>query len=348
MSMNRAIICTSQVPLVRFGGTEALVDRLQKALQERGLQVDVVRIPFRHYPKSEILKGHLIWRLLDLSESEGDKIDLVIATKFPSFLVQHPNKVTWLVHQFRQAYDWVGTHLSAFDPNEDRPLLQAIHQMDTKALAESRRLFAISRNVAARLARYNGLQAIPLYPPPQHEGLYRNEGYGDFVLSPSRLSDLKRIHLLIEALALTRSGARCVIVGEGQEEASLKRLVKERGLVGRVEFLGGLESQRLLEYYANCFAVFFAPYDEDYGLVTLEAFKSHKPVLTAADSGGVLEFVEHGFTGCVAPTGSPQEFADYIDRLFSNRELCRTLGEAGREKVRDITWKRTIDQLLGI
>jgi len=347
MSNYRAIICTSQVPLVRFGGTEALVDRLQQALQGRGLQVDVVRIPFRHYPKSEILKGHLMWRLLNLSESEGNKIDLVIATKFPSFLVQHPNKVTWLVHQFRQAYDWVGTPLSAFDPNEDRSLLQAIRHMDTKALAESRRLFAISRNVAARLARYNGLQAVPLYPPPQFEGQYRSEGYGDFVLSPSRLSDLKRIHLLVEALALTRSMVRCVIVGEGQEEAALKNLVRERGLGGRVEFLGGVESERLLYLYANCLAVFFAPYDEDYGLVTLEAFKSHKPVLTAADSGGVLEFVEDGLTGCVAPTGSPQEFAGYIDRLFADRALCRSLGDAGYDKVRDITWERTIDQLLG-
>ena len=139
MSVKNILICTSQVPL-RYGGTEILVDRLREALNQRGFQVDVVSIPFRDYPNKEILKGHLVWRLLDLTESDGQKVDMVIATKFPSYLVQHPNKVTWLVHQFRQAYDFVGTKLSPFAGTpEDKSLLPVIHRLDTAALGESRR-----------------------------------------------------------------------------------------------------------------------------------------------------------------------------------------------------------------
>ena len=346
MKVESILICTSQVPL-HYGGTEVLVLSLQQALRKRGFRVDVVNIPFRHYPVEEVLKGHLVWRLMNLTESDGEKVDMVIATKFPSYLVQHPNKVTWLVHQFRQAYDFVGTELSPF-PNEEDPLLQTIRRLDTASLAESRRLFAISANVALRLARYNGLQAKPLYPPPQHEGLYHNTGYGDYVLSIGRLNYLKRLSTLIEAMALTKSAARCLIVGEGPEEAKLKRLAKDRGVEAKVEFLGFVDEPHLLDLYAGCFAFFFAPYDEDYGLVTLEAFNSEKPIIAAADSGGVLEFVEDGENGYVAPRGSPEEFAEYIDRLYADRALCQRLGQAGRERVRDITWERTIDQLLGV
>ena len=348
MSIQNILICTSQVPL-RYGGTESLVQSLRDALAKRGFQADVVSIPFRDYPNTEILKGHLVWRLLDLTESDGLKVDLVIATKFPSYLVQHPNKVTWLVHQFRQAYDFVGTNLSPFaDTPEDKSLLRAIHHLDTAALAESRRLFAISDNVAKRLKRYNGLQATPLYPPPQHEGLYRNSGYGDYLLSIGRLNLLKRVDLLVEAMGLTRSGARCLIVGEGPEEPKLRKLVRERGIEDKVEFVGFVDEKRLLDLYAGCFAFFFAPYDEDYGLVTLEAFNSQKPVITAADSGGVLEFVEDGRTGYVISAERPEQFAACIDRLYADRALCKTLGQAGYEKVRDITWDRTVDQLLGL
>jgi glycosyltransferase involved in cell wall biosynthesis len=348
MSIQNILICTGQVPL-RYGGNEILVQSLRKALLDRGFQVDVVSIPFRDYPNQEILKGHLVWRLLDLTESDGQKVDLVIATKFPSYLVQHPNKVTWLVHQFRQAYDFVGTDLSPFtNSQEDNELRAVIRRLDTQGLSESRRLFAISGNVARRLARYNGLQATTLYPPPQHEGLYRNDGYGDYVLSIGRLNRLKRVELLIEAMARTKSAARCLIVGEGPEEEGLKRLVKERRIADRVEFLGFVDEPHLLDLYAGCFAFFFAPYDEDYGLVTLEAFKSQKPVISASDSGGVLEFVEHGQNGLVAAPEAAAEFADHIDRLYGDRALCQKLGQAGFERVRDITWDRTVDQLVGL
>jgi glycosyltransferase involved in cell wall biosynthesis len=243
----------------------------------------------------------------------------------------------------------VGTQFSQFaNSEEDNALRRVICRLDTAAFKESKRLFAISGNVAKRLARYNGLQAIPLYPPPQHEGLYRNDGYGDYILAVSRLNRWKRLDLLVQAMALTRQPARCLIVGEGPEEERLKRLIQEHKLGDRVELLGFVDDQRLLHLYANCFAFFFAPYDEDYGLVTLEAFKSQKPVITAGDSGGVLEFVEDGRNGCIASTGSAAEFAAYIDRLYADRTLCQKLGQAGYDKVRDITWDRTVDQLLGL
>jgi len=346
MPCKRIAICTAQIPF-EHGGAEILAESSVRELRKRGYAVDLVRVPFRWYPKEEILKGYLAWRLLDLTESEGKPIDLVIALKFPSFAVRHPNKIVWLVQQFRQAYDLFSTEHSYFTTSpEDERLRQCIHRIDTQTLAESRRRFAISRNVAQRLARYNGLQAEPLYPPPTHEGLYRNDGYGNYVLVVNRLNVIKRTHLIIKAIAHVRGGARLLIAGRGPEEQRLKDLTHRLGATERVEFLGYVDGNMLLDLYANCFALFYGPLDEDYGLATVEAFKSQKPVLTMADSGGVLEFVEDGYTGYVVLPTDLRQLAARIDELYADRERCRRMGMQGYQAVEHINWDQTIQRLV--
>ena len=77
----------------------------------RGYQAELVSVPFKWYPKEEILPHAAAWRLLDLSESNGRPVDLVIASKFPTYFVRHPRKVAWLIHQYRAAYELCGTRL---------------------------------------------------------------------------------------------------------------------------------------------------------------------------------------------------------------------------------------------
>lgn len=112
------LICNAQVPFAR-GGAEMLAEGLRDALNARGHNAEIVALPFKWYPKTEIFKSALAWRMLDLTESNGVPVDRIIATKFPSYAARHPNKYVWLVHQLRQAYDWYGTSLSDFSP-EDR------------------------------------------------------------------------------------------------------------------------------------------------------------------------------------------------------------------------------------
>ena len=97
--------------------------------------------------------------------------------------------------------------------------------------------------------------------------------------------------------------------------------------------------------YATCFAVFYAPLDEDYGYTTVEAFQAAKPVITATDSGGVLEFVEDGVTGCVAPP-DPSALAERIAELFEHKERCKERGRAGQRAVASIRWDITVERLL--
>lgn len=341
----RIAICAVQVPFER-GGAEVLVEGLRRQLVARGHSVDVVSLPVKWYPGERLLSSCLQWRMLDLSEANGRPIDLVIATKFPSYVIKHANKVTWLVHQHRQAYDWYGTALSDFSPTpESARLRQSIIQVDQRSLSESRRLFAISRNVADRLQRFNGLHAGVLYPPTLHEGMLRCDGYGDTVVCVSRLDAAKRIDLLVRAMRSVPTAVRCVIAGTGPDRERLEKLSVSLGLADRVRFAGWVDDETLLRLFAECFAVFYAPLDEDYGYATVEAFQAAKPVVTASDSGGVLEFVEHDVTGCVAAP-EPAALAAQIARLHADKALCARLGQAGKERVAPIRWDAAIAQLL--
>ncbi len=343
----RVAICATQVPYVR-GGAEIHVETLRQELVRRAFDAEVISLPFSCTTRVELLKSSLAWRLIDLKSGDGVPIDLVIATRFPSYLIEHPNKVVWLIHQFRQAYELVGTRFSDFgQSDDDREVLSMIRAMDYRTLSEARALFSNARNTAERLKRFNDLEATPLYPPPKLIERYHHGEFGDYLFAVGRLDPIKRFDLLIRAMEQTRSGARCLIAGEGNQRPELERMIRERGLERRVELLGFVSDERLIELYAGCFAVCYAPYDEDFGYVTIEAFKSGKPVITADDSGGVLEFAADGENGYVCPSGSPGQFGRRIDALYEDRELARRLGQAGERAVVSISWDHVIRSLTG-
>ena len=343
--MKSVLVCAAQAPFVT-GGAEIHVRELVKSLAGRGFRVDVVSVPFHAHPPSEVARQALAWRLLELRQTSGESVDLVIPTKFPSYLVRHHRKVAWVFHQYREAYDLLGTELSPLGAGpEDQQVVETIRAMDNAALAECRTIFTNSRNVADRLARYNGIAATPLYPPPQQLGRYRCDGYGDFLLAPGRLERAKRPELALRALALTATDARLKLTGEGPLRGDMERLAHELGIAARVDFLGFVPEDELVALYARCRGVLFAPYDEDYGYVTVEAFLSRKPVVTAGDSGGPLEFVEDGASGVVA-VAEPEALGAGIARLYAADERrLRSMGEEGHARVAGISWDRVVDTL---
>src|SRR5437588_9290990 len=129
----RIAVCVPQVPFAR-GGAEIFADDLVAELRARGHEADLVTIPYNWYPGERVLSQAFLWRLLDLCESDGRPIDLAIATKFPSYAVRHPNKVVWLLHQFRQAYELDRTSLGQFGESvEDRATRRAGQRRDRRA-----------------------------------------------------------------------------------------------------------------------------------------------------------------------------------------------------------------------
>jgi glycosyltransferase involved in cell wall biosynthesis len=218
-------------------------------------------------------------------------------------------------------------------------------RMDRSALGEARRLFAISRNVAARLTRYTGLEATPLYPPSRYAGRLRAGPYGDYILSDARLDRAKRLDLLLQALARTEEPVRCVFVSAGVEREPLERLARELGLGRRAEFRGFVPDEELVELYAGARAVYYAPYDEDYGFTTVQALAAARPVITTHDAGGVLEFVADGRAGFVADP-QPEAIARRLDDLWRDPSLAARLGAEGPGLVAGISWDAVVSALL--
>ena len=334
-------MCAPQVPFVR-GGAEVMADNLVSALRSRGHEAELVTVPFKWYPGSRVLDQAFLWRLLDLTESDGRPINRVIATKFPAYCVRHPNKVAWVLHQFRQAYDYDRTELGQFSESpEDRATRRAVARLDSVALGEARRVFATSQNVADRLARFNGIEAEVLPHPPQALP-YRTADSEGFLLSVNRLDRAKRIDLLISAVR-SDPALRAVIVGEGPDRERLEQLAV--GLNGQVEFAGTVDGDRLADLYARCLAVYYAPVDEDFGMVPFEAFLSGKPVVTTSDAGGPLEVVRDRETGIVVAP-DPAELARACAYLGGHVDEAKALGRAGQAVAERVTWDACVDALL--
>ena len=342
-------ICTVQVPFIR-GGAESHTQELYQELLKRDYDVEYINIPFKWYPPKEILTHALVWRLMDLTESNGEKIDRLICTKFPSYVVKHHCKVVWLIQQFRQAYDLYNTPYSDLqDSKEGKAVKDKIVDIDNITLRESKKIFTNSKNTAGRLMRYNNIKGEPLYHPPKNADKFYCGDFGDYIIYPSRIESIKRQYLLMKAMKYTRSNAKCLIVGKGPQEREIKQLANNLKVNDKVKFCGYIPDDELIGLYANSLGVFYAPYDEDFGYVTLEAFLSRKPVITTTDSGGPLEFVEDGTNGYVA-SFEPKNIAEKIDNLFEDEEMAKRMGNSGYKKIKslNITWDNVIKKLVGV
>jgi glycosyltransferase involved in cell wall biosynthesis len=345
MGIQRIAVCEAQVPFVR-GGAEYHVRALVAELKRHGYDVELIALPFKWYPKEELLAHAAAWRLIDLSESNGQSIDLLIASKFPTYFARHPNKVTWLIHQYRAAYDLCGSEYSEFTHAEgDVGLRETLMRLDGEMLGECRRIFANSRNTASRLAKFNGLTADALYHPPPFADRLEPGPYGDYVLFVGRLESIKRPELAVRAMRHVDPPTRLVMVGDGTERRRTETLAESLGLADRVSMLGAVEEPILLNLYKGALAVVYTPFDEDFGYVTLEAFLSKKPVITATDAGGPLEFVEDGINGMICAP-EPEALAVAVNRLAGDRALAASLGHAGFERARGITWEGVVSKLV--
>ena len=336
----------AQVPFVQ-GGAELHVRSLIDQLQRRGYDVEKVAVPFRPQPKSELLAQAAAWRLLDLSSSNAQPIDLLIATRFPTYFARHPRKVAWVIHQHRAAYELCGTEYSDFEHTEaDVGLRKRLVELDAAMLGECRRVFANARNTANRIRTFNGVDAQALYHPPPLADRLHSGTYGDYALVVGRLESVKRAELAIRAFAHVPAPTRLIVVGDGSHRDRAERAAAEAGVSNRLTFAGAASGDELIELYAGALAVIYVPFDEDYGYVTLESFLSAKPVVTASDSGGTLEFVVDGENGFVCDP-DPAAVGAAVSRLAADRPLAARLGHAGRARAAAISWDGVVEQLLG-
>jgi len=342
----RIIVVTASPPFAE-GGHLVMARELVRALVEHGHESALVVTPQNRFGRQG--GAYLAAWCTDVEMAhEGRSVDQVISLRYPAYAVRHPRHVVWLNHRMREYYDlWpeFSSRLSWKASVKERIRRGIIHRVDRHLLNQARKRFVISATIQARLQRWGGISSEVLYPPPPLRE-YRCEGYEDYLFAVSRLTPHKRFELVLRALAEPiASGIRCIIAGEG---AQLKELVRLRGqldLADRVEFIGRVDDRELAAHLARCRAVVFPPWNEDYGIVTVESFMCAKPVITCSDSGGVAELVRDGENGYVTePT--PVALAGAMRAVMESRQRAASLGEAGFADATRMTWPDAVRKLV--
>jgi glycosyltransferase involved in cell wall biosynthesis len=333
----RVAVLHPQTAFVR-GGAETHAEALVRALKAAGHDADLVQIAGKWYPASQLAHQMAVWRSFDITESNGLKVDAVIALKFPAYLIEHERKIVWLIHQHRTAYElWDHPEFADLSRQDDGAgVRDMVWNADRLALNEAKRVFTNSKNVQERLWSSLRIPSEHLYHPSgvTEHLLDQTPGpYGDYLLFPSRMESLKRQSLVIDAMTHVRSDVKLVLVGRGPDEPQLRERVERLRLQDKVRFEIGVSDDRLHQLYLGALAVYFGPFDEDYGYVTLEGFAAERPVVTLADSGGPLEFVADGETGFVCAP-EPKAIAESFDRLQRDHDLAARMGKAGNAFVR--------------
>lgn len=343
----RVAVVTSDVPFVE-GGHRLITRNLASELERHGFDVETICTPQNRFGRQ--FAAYLANWLTDVGLSGDDvPIDQVISLRYPAYAVRHPRHVCWLTHRMREYYDlWprFKKQLSWKGKIKEGTRRFLIHRADRYFLTRNvTRLFALSKTVQERLMKWGGIPSEVLYPPPPRRD-YRTDSYDNVIFTVSRLHPLKRVSLLLKAMKHVKSqSVRVVVAGTGEEDEALRQLAGELGVAERVQFLGRIDEQTLLSHYARCRAVFFAPFMEDFGFVTLEAGRSKKPVITCVDSGGPAELVAHGKSGYVL-LPDPHFIARQIDVLADNEELAMRMGAIAEQSMRGINWESTLSRLL--
>ncbi len=344
--MRHIIVLGAQVPFVK-GGAELLNESLVSEINKlEGLSAELVQLPFKWYPEEQMLNDIMAWRLQDLSQANGKKIDLVIATKFPTYAVKHDNKVLWLVHQQRTIYDLKNTKYDAWRHQENsNGIRNKIIALDNQFFTECKKIYTIADTITDRLQKYNHFKSEALLPPPILADKIVTGDYTDYILYVGRLEPMKRVDLFVEALALSPK-AKGLIVGRGFEFDNLKALIKKHKLEDRCKLLGFVSDQDLIEYLANARAIYYGPLDEDYGYATVEAFLAKKPVVTCIDSGEVESLVRKTGSGIVCENNA-KSISVALDEIFNLSDLeLEKMSQNGYDFSKTINWEEIIQKLV--
>ncbi len=319
------------------GGAERFYDGLTEALCRAGIDAMQLGIVSDESCFEAILESYLRFYDLDLHAFDG-----VISTKAPAYLVRHPNHVCYLQHTMRVFYDMYDVEYPQPDVQRERQR-RLIQQLDSAALnyPHTRKIFVIGHEVRRRLLRYNHLPSEVLHQALSFDK-FRPGPHGDYFLLPGRLHRWKRVDLAIAAMRYVKGPLRLVITGTGEDQGRFQQLAAGDN---RIEFVGRVSDQRLVDLYGGACGVLFVPLREDFGLVTLEAFAARKPVITCGDSGEPARLVEDGVSGFVC-AADPRRIAWRMEYLYRHRRCAEMMGRAGYRAVQAFSWQRVARRLI--
>lgn len=344
----KVLVLNTMAPFV-WGGAEELAEHLVRNLLLRDIDAELFRIPFRWEPYGAIASEIARFKAMRLPN-----VDRVISLKFPAYLIPSDRHTTWLVHQYRQAYElWDTPYCNIPHDERGAELRDLIHSADNGYFHRQENIFTISAEVSRRLSDYNGVSAKPLRAPLNDPELFTGGPHSPYILAPGRINGAKRQWLLVEAMRHLPSSAKLIVAGPPETPADaedLQRRVEEYGLADRVKLdMRFLSRSEIASYVNNAAGIAYLPYGEDsYSYVVMEAFEAGKPVVTSRDAGELLDIIIDEKTGLVTDP-DPEALAARMANLLYYKEQAMDMGAEARKLWRSagISWDHTIETLLG-
>lgn len=345
----KVLVINTMAPFI-WGGAEELAEHLVRNLRLRGHDAELLRLPFQWDPYDGIPAEIARFKTIHLSNT-----DRVISMKFPAYFIPAEHHTTWLIHQYRQAYDlWDSPYNNLPHDWSGKAVRDVIRAYDDAFFARQSRLFTISSEVSRRLKQYNDVDAPPLRAPINDPELFDGGEAQDYILAPGRINSSKRQWMLVEAMRHMPASARLIIAGPPESDADadrLRELVARHNLEEQVTLdLRFVTREELGNYVNHASAVAYLPFQEDsYGYVTMEAFEAGKPVITCTDAGELLDIVIDQDTGALSEP-QPEALAAAMAALLYNQDLAQDMGQRGRElwRGKDVNWDSHISRLLGM
>jgi phosphatidylinositol alpha-1,6-mannosyltransferase len=245
-----------------------------------------------------------------------------------------------------------------------RRLKGYFRQWRQAALRKAKGIFPVSHYTADLLMDFgiekNRIQVITNGVDPERFKPATTSNSGNekrTLLTVARLDLHKGHDRVLEALAILKEEGfepHYTIVGEGEEEARLRRLAQNLGVENQVTLTGFIPDNQLPDVYAECDIFIMASREipgrldliEGFGISFLEASASGLPVV-AGRSGGVTDAVLDGETGVLVNPDDPQNIANALKLLFSDSDFAKRLGEKGRHWIEtQMSWERAAERLL--
>jgi glycosyltransferase involved in cell wall biosynthesis len=198
---------------------------------------------------------------------------------------------------------------------------------------------AVSSHLAEHIGRFTGRNVPPdrVQPMPVDTSHWGFSDGGGGLIAVARLTEQKRLHLLIAAIATLKGrgiALRCTIVGDGPARVSLEQQARREGVDQLVEFAGQLPFPDVLARLQHADVAVLPARAEGFGLSAAEALMAGVPIVVCRDGGGLLDLAEPGASRVAEP--EPMALADAIGDLLASggaREAARQAGLRWRERL---------------
>jgi phosphatidylinositol alpha-1,6-mannosyltransferase len=195
------------------------------------------------------------------------------------------------------------------------------------------------------------VQALQIRPEAVWQVRERHQlGASPVLLTVGRMQRRKGQDMVLRALPHIRQvvpHVQYVMVGTGEEYASLTAMAASLGIQESVRFVGAVADHELAAYYAAC-DLFIMPNRqvgadiEGFGIVYLEAGAAGKPVI-GGKSGGTADAILDGVTGLLVDGNNVMDVATAVIKLLLDLATAKIMGENGRQRVtQEFTWDAVV------